>query len=79
MSQVTISFDGRSTTVSREVADRQLAKAEQAIEQIRAAMAARHSDASLSSSDQAAADKVANSDIARYEGIAAACRAALNA
>lgn len=79
MSQVTITHDGRSLTVTREVVERQLASAEQRIANLRDSMAVRHQSAQFSAAEQAAADAATQREIERFSTIAAACRAALNA
>lgn len=81
--QVTINYGGKSQVVARAVAESQVVKAEAAIANLRAQVAERHAahraKPTTSDAEQAAADKSAAEQIARYEAIVAACRAALEA
>ena len=77
MSQVTITLNGRTTTVDREVAERQIVKAEGAIAQLNERAAVRRADRRYSAADQAMADANTAADIAKFASLIAACRAAL--
>ena len=78
---VTIIYQGRSQACTRIVAAQQAAKAESAARALRDSMAARHAAHAAkpvtSAREQADADARTLADIARYDAIASACRAAL--
>lgn len=77
MIQVTLTFGGKSQTVDRAIVESQLRKAEQASSDVRGKLAAVMADSRISAAEKTAATQRANADIARYESIADACRAAL--